>query len=87
MAVCQLATPEEIAAAAGLKTKLTLQDYDTVCSYDGGEGSKHVLISVASQDAANFKSIITQLGGVEVPGPGDTILVGERLRPVVLAAR
>jgi hypothetical protein len=68
---CQLASPEEIAAAAGLDFELTLTDYETFCTYEGGTGNKHVIIQVASQDAATVASAMTALGATEVAGPGD----------------
>jgi hypothetical protein len=71
VATCQLASPEEIAAAAGLGVKLKLTDYETFCAYEGGKGNKHVMIQVASQDAATVASAMTALGATEVAGPGD----------------
>lgn len=71
VATCQLATPEEIAAAAGLGFKLKLTDYETFCAYEGGKGNKHVMIQVASQDAATVAAAMTSLGATDVAGPGD----------------
>ena len=71
VATCQLATSEEIADAAGLSVKLALTDYETFCAYEGGKGNKHVMIQVASQDAATVASAMTALGATEVTGPGD----------------
>ena len=68
---CGLATPEEIAAAAGVDAKLTVLDYETACTYEGGEGNKHVIIYVAMQDAAMFEMAIQALGGTEIDGPGE----------------
>jgi hypothetical protein len=71
VAACQLATPEEIAAAAGIDATLTVLDYETACTYEGGEGKKHVMIYVAMQDAATFETAIEALGGTEIEGPGE----------------
>ena len=71
VATCQLATPEEIAAAAGIDATLTVLDYETACTYEGGEGNKHVMIYVAMQDAATFETAIEALGGTEIEGPGE----------------
>jgi hypothetical protein len=69
---CGLATPEEIAAAAGLSFTLSVQDYEIQCTYEGGRGNKHVLIYVAVQDPATFEMAMEGLGGTEIDGPGDT---------------
>jgi len=71
VAACQLATPEEIAAAAGIDAKLTVLDYETACTYEGGKGNRHVMIYVAMQDAATFEMAIEALGGTEIEGPGE----------------
>lgn len=71
VAACQLATPEEIAAAAGINATLTVLDYETACTYEGGEGNKHVVIYVAMQEAATFEMAIEALGGTEIEGPGE----------------
>jgi hypothetical protein len=68
---CQLASPEEIAAAAGLDFDLTLTDYETFCTYEGGGANKHVIIQVASQTPATIGMAIEALGGTEIEGPGD----------------
>jgi hypothetical protein len=68
---CQLATPEEIASAAGVDASLSVSDYETSCTYEGGEGNKHVVIYVAMQDPATFGMAIQGLGGTEMEGPGD----------------
>jgi hypothetical protein len=68
---CGLATPEEIAAAAGIDAKLSVLDYEIACTYEGGEGNKHVIIYVAMQDAAMFEMAIQALGGTEIDGPGE----------------
>ena len=69
---CGLATPEEIAAAAGLNFALTVQDYEIQCTYEGGKGNKHILIYVAVQDPATFEMAMQGLGGTEIDGPGET---------------
>ena len=68
---CQLATPDEIAAAAGLHVTLKLQDLETACSYEGGKGGKHILIYVAMQDPSTFDGMIAAVGAAPIDGPGD----------------
>ena len=70
--LCTLATPEEIAAAAGLDVALTLSEFDGTCSYDSITDAGYVLIYVARQDPASFEASITALGAEEFDGPGDT---------------
>jgi len=68
---CQLATPEEIAAAAGLDGEVTFQDFEIACLYEGTTGDGHVVIYVAIQDPATFAFVIDGLGGAEIDGPGE----------------
>jgi len=71
LTACQLATPEEIAAAAGVDVKLSVKDYEIQCTYDGGKGNKHIMIYVAMQDPSTFAMAIEGLGGTEIDGPGE----------------
>ena len=70
--LCSLATPEEVAAAAGLDVGLTLSEFDGTCSYESVTDTGYVLIYIAQQDPAIFDALISSLGAVEVDGPGDT---------------
>lgn len=71
VAACQLTTPEKIAATAGFDAKLTIADCETACTFEGGKGDRHIMISVAMQDPATFAMAIEGLGGAEVDGPGE----------------
>jgi hypothetical protein len=70
--LCARATPEEIAAAAGLDVTLTLAEFDGTCSYDSITDDGYVLIYVGPQDPATFDATIAALGGEEIEGPGET---------------
>jgi hypothetical protein len=69
--ICELATPQEIASAAGLDMELTVQDLDVACSYEGTTGEQYVLIYVMQQDPGVFGAMLGSLGAEEVDGPGD----------------
>jgi hypothetical protein len=71
VAACQLATPEAIATAAGIDATLKVLDLETVCTYDGGKGDRHLTIVVAMQDPATFEMAIEALGGASIDGPGE----------------
>ena len=70
--LCSLATPEEIATAAGLDAALTLSEFDGTCSYESITDEGYVLIYIARQDPAVFEAALPSVGAEEIDGPGDT---------------
>jgi hypothetical protein len=69
--VCELATPEEIAAAAGIDVELNVQDIEIACSWDALSDDGYVLIYAARQEPAAFDAILASLGAEEIDGPGE----------------
>jgi hypothetical protein len=69
--VCSLASPEEVAAALGLDIQLRLDDYDLYCSYEGGQGERHTMVYVTTQDPTDFDLMIAAIGATEIEGTGD----------------
>jgi hypothetical protein len=69
--VCDLATPEEIAAAAGIDVELNVQDLEIACSWDAVSDDGYVLVYAARQEPVAFDAILASLGAEEVEGPGE----------------
>lgn len=69
--ICELATPQEIAAAAGLDVELNVQDLEVACSWDALSDEGYVLIYAARQDPGAFEAVLASLGAEETEGPGE----------------
>jgi hypothetical protein len=69
--VCDLATPEEVAAAAGVDVELNVQDLEIACSWDALSDDGYVLIYAARQEPVAFDAILASLGAEEIEGPGE----------------
>jgi hypothetical protein len=69
--LCTRATPEEVAAAAGLDASLTLEELDGTCSYQSMSDDGYVFIYVARQDPAAFEAALPVVGAEEIDGPGE----------------
>lgn len=69
--VCDLATPQEVAAAVGLDVELAVQDMGIACSWDALTDDGYVLVYAARQEPIAFEAILASLGAEEIEGPGE----------------
>lgn len=69
--VCELATPEEIAAAVGLDVELTVQDLEIACSWEALSGDEYVLMYAMRQEPIAFEALLSAVGAEEIDGPGE----------------
>jgi len=69
--VCDLATPQEVAAAAGIDVELNVQDLEVACSWDALTDDGFVLVYATRQDPAVFDMVLQSLGAEEIDGPGE----------------
>ena len=68
---CSFLTSEEVSAAMGLDVQFEALDYDTACSYFGGEGDQGIDVLVSAEDADTVGFAAEAVGATAIEGMGD----------------